>query len=133
MASATFHRPAQKQTDTARSAQSASRGSVASSYTLGTWRCCLPKAFHVGSAGWLPAPYLPEHEADRIHHGGLDNLPPREDAPGDSVGLQLRGIGDVFTLGRGGGQSRCDKQLEPCYCPESPPLHTLHLPLPPTL
>ena len=48
-------------------------------------------------------PYLPEHEADRVHHCGLDDLSAREDAPGDRVGLQLGGVGDIFTLGEVGG------------------------------
>lgn len=48
-------------------------------------------------------PYLPEHEADRVHHRGLDDLPSREDAPSDGIGLQLGRVGDVFTLGGGEG------------------------------
>ena len=47
-------------------------------------------------------PYLPEHEADRVHHCGLDDLSAREDAPGDRVGLQLGGVGDIFHPGGGG-------------------------------
>lgn len=42
--------------------------------------------------------HLPGKEAYRIHHGGLDYLPAWKDAPGNSVGLQVRGIGDILTL-----------------------------------
>lgn len=89
----------------------------------GTRRTACPRlSTWAGRPGSQP-PYLPEHEADRVHHGGLDNLPPGEDAPRDSVGLQLRGIGDVFTLGvgaQGRSEQMPQKQLEPSHCPEGP-------------
>ena len=76
----------------------ASPGGAASSHPVRP-----PKALEVAgqACSWAP-PYLPEHEADRVHHCGLDDLSPREDAPRDGVGLQLGGVGDVVTL-RGGG------------------------------
>lgn len=41
---------------------------------------------------------LPGEEAYRIHYSGLDNLSSWEDAPGDSIGLQIWSIGDILTL-----------------------------------
>lgn len=87
----------------------ASPGGAASSHLPRTWRHCPPKALEEGRTGLLPPPYLPEHEADWVHHCGLDDLSAREDAPGDRIGLQLRGVGDVFTLG-GVGRSRLGVQ-----------------------
>lgn len=74
-------------------------------------KACLRFAGCSGQARSWP-PYLPEHEADGIDHGRLDDLSPREDAPGDCVGLQLRGIGDVFTLRAGGGRGQSRPGLD---------------------
>lgn len=42
--------------------------------------------------------YLPVHEADWVHHSGLNDFPAREDPPRHSVGLQVGGVGQVPAL-----------------------------------
>lgn len=46
--------------------------------------------------------HLPGEEAYGIHYSGLDDLPSREDTPGDSIGLQIWSIGDVLALPKEG-------------------------------
>ena len=61
------------------------------------------------------APHLPVHEAARVHHGGLDDLPAWEDPPGDRVGLHVLGVGQVMALGwgtSGRGISLLDSESE---------------------
>ena len=53
----------------------------------------------------MPAAHLPVHEADGVHHGGLDDLPAREDPPGDGVGLHVLGVGQITALGSTSGRS----------------------------
>jgi hypothetical protein len=79
---------------------------MAPNTTLGAQAHCLAQVLKVARKAPSQFPYLPEHEADRIHYRGLDDLPPREDAPCDGVGLQFRSIGDVLTLKGGEGRGR---------------------------
>ena len=109
----------------------ASPGGAASSHPVRP-----PKALEVAgqACSWAP-PYLPEHEADRVHHCGLDDLSPREDAPRDGVGLQLGGVGDVVTLRGGGavGRGRLGVQTAPALSPgvcSAPPPTVTAPPLP---
>lgn len=46
--------------------------------------------------------HLPGEEAYRIHYSGLDDLSAWEDAPGDSIGLQIWSIGDILALPKEG-------------------------------
>ena len=46
------------------------------------------------------SPYLPVHEADRIHHSRLHYLPAWEDSPRHSIGLHVMGVCCVLTLNR---------------------------------
>ncbi len=42
--------------------------------------------------------YLPIHKADRVSYSRLNNLSARKDAPCHSIGLHVRGIGQVTAL-----------------------------------